>query len=101
MMPTAHADGVLFYRAKDGLGASARIDRGGSYQFVGPISGFSTGWTHVVDAQNGALLFYNALTGEGATARIDQNGSYQFVAPIRGFSSGWTHIASANDGSLL
>jgi hypothetical protein len=38
---------VLFYNASTGEGATARIDNAGTYQFVGLISGFAQGWTHI------------------------------------------------------
>jgi hypothetical protein len=56
------------------------------------IPGFSTGWTYIGGASNGAVLFYNASTGVGASARIDPAGNYTFVRSIPGFST-WTHIA--------
>jgi hypothetical protein len=76
-------------------------DEGVNYVFVGNISGFATGWTHIVGAVGGGLLFYNASTGDGASARLDAAGNYGFVGNIPGFARGWTHIVAANVGSLL
>jgi hypothetical protein len=93
--------GLLFYNASTGEGATATLDSIGNYSFVGAISGFSKGWTHITGTEFGGVLFYNASTGEGATATLDSNGNYSFVGDIHGFSTGWTHIVSANNGSLL
>jgi hypothetical protein len=46
---------------------------------VTSISGFATGWIHVVATPSSGVLFYDATTGEGATARIDNAGKYAFV----------------------
>ena len=67
------------YNASTGDGATATIDSNGNYRFVGPITGLSTGWTHVTGTPFGGVLFYNGSTGEGATASLDDNGIYSFV----------------------
>ena len=63
------------------------------YTFVGPITGFSTGWTHIAGSSGGGVLFYNASTGEGAIATIDGAGNYSFTRALHGFSP-WTIITA-------
>ena len=83
----------LFYNAAIGLGATARLDSAGNYQFVGAIPDSRDVGARIVGTSDGGLLFYKSSTGLGATARLDSGGTYQFVSTIPGFATGWTHIA--------
>jgi hypothetical protein len=92
---------LLFYNASMGVGATAVLNRAGTYKSVSQISGFDTGWTHITGTPSGGVLFYNAGTGEGATAVLDGAGNYRFVGAIDGFDTEWTHIGSAGQNGLL
>ncbi len=65
----------------------ARLN-GITYTSVGSISGFATGWTHIVGMSNGSLLFYNASTGNGFTSLLDSAGTYTSVTRSPGFATG-------------
>lgn len=105
------SNGVLFYRASDGLHVMTDVETNGVISTRSrTVQTLRAGWTHIV-ATNDDILFYDANTGDGAIGEI-QKYSPWVVAGAAGrlntvrdlpafFSPGWTHLTTTIDPTFI
>jgi hypothetical protein len=89
---------ILLYEERSAATRLGNLTETG-FQVVGPISGISSGWTHIVDIglrdNTEALpLFYSSASGHAA---IGFSPTVKEIA----FNSGWDRIVSTNSGVLF
>lgn len=90
---------LFFYNADDGTALVGTIDSDGVMRKE-PLTGFSTGWTHVT-AVGRVLFFYNADTGESGSGTLDNLLHFHGHGTFSGLGEGWTHVVGVEHAPVI
>ncbi len=105
------SNGVLFYRASDGLQVMTDITAAGAVNTrSNTVKTLRRGWTHIVSV-NDDILFYDAVNGDAAVGEILKYSPWVLLSKVGSlvinkefpsyFSPGWTHLTGTVDPTLL
>jgi M6 family metalloprotease-like protein len=105
------SNGVLFYRASDGLQVMTDVASNGVVSTrSNTVKYLRRGWTHIVSV-NDDILFYDKMNGDAAVGEIAKYSPWLLLRNIGSlvinkefpgyFSPGWTHLTGTVDPTLI
>jgi M6 family metalloprotease-like protein len=105
------SNGVLFYRAADGLQVMTDVGANGVITTrSNTVKTLRAGWTHIVSV-NDDILFYAAASGDAAVGEIQKYSPWVVPSAVGKlfirrefpsyFSPGWTHLATTVDPTVV